>query len=282
MNTAVKIAQLKQLLERSRQVTVLDSDDASFKAWKNSVERILIRIFGESSPEVNQFRDLRFYYFASIMSLGADYSREHREAFQRDFQILCTSIASYIEELEQCADGDDEVPVVAKTKSSNKVFISHSSQDTPFVEELIEILECVGLTAESIFCSSFAGYGVNFGENFLDKIKNELNNDTLVLFVLSRKFYASPVCLCEMGATWIQTKDHIPILIPPFDFSDVKGVIPLTHGFKLNEPPQLNLFKKKIESMFHVAAPLNDAAWERKRDRIVGRLNEKIAAQSQT
>jgi len=103
-----------------------------------------------------------------------------------------------------------------------------------------------------------------------------------VLFVLSRKFYASPVCLCEMGATWIQTKDHIPILIPPFDFSDVKGVIPLTHGFKLNEPPQLNLFKKKIESMFHVAAPLNDAAWERKRDRIVGRLNEKIAAQSQT
>lgn len=276
MNTTKKIALLQRLLEQSNEITVRSSSDATFKTWKNTVERTLIRVFGPKSPELAQFEQLDFFYHAIIMSLGSDYSREHRECFDRDFDILISSINNYIEELQQ--DDDDE-PVVDESSVTDirRVFISHSSQDAVFVEELVDLLELIGLPGESIFCTSFAGYGIDLGENFLDAIREELHSDTLVLFVLTENFYASPVCLCEMGATWVQTKDHIPILVPPFDFTDVKGVIPLTQGFRINDALKLNLFKEKIESVFAVSSGLSQSSWERKRDRIVSRINDKIA-----
>lgn len=74
-----------------------------------------------------------------------------------------------------------------------------------------------------------------------------------------------------MGATWIKTNEHIPILVPPFDYKDIKGVIPLTQGFKITEPLKLNLFKEKIEKTFKLK-PIDFSSWERKRDRILKRL----------
>ena len=81
-----------------------------------------------------------------------------------------------------------------------------------------------------------------------------------------------------MGATWVLAKGHIPIVVPPLDFKDVKGVIPLTQGFKINEPLKLNLFKEKIEAVFSLSSPIGQSAWERKRDRVVDRINTKLAA----
>jgi hypothetical protein len=249
---------------------------------ENTVERPLIRVFGDGSPEVEHFKKLRFFYHAIIMSLGADYSHEHRECFDRDFQILTSSLRNYIEELqherEQESSGANE-HVEPLDRRIARLFISHASDDAPLVEELIELLEIIGLTHEQIFCTSFAGYGIDLGHNFLEAIKSELlNGDALVLFVLTQRFYASPTCLCEMGATWVLAKDHIPILIPPFDFADVKGVIPLTEGFKLNDALKLNLFKEKIETAFRLSSLLSQSAWERKRDRVIERINAKIAA----
>lgn len=138
---------------------------------------------------------------------------------------------------------------------------------------MIEILETVGLKSEQVFCSSFEGYGIDLGENFLERIKSELDSNVLVIFILSKNFYASPVSLCEMGAAWIKTREHIPVLIPPFDYKDIEGVIPLTQGFKINEPLKLNLFKQKIEELFGLD-PIDFSTWERKRDRILGRIEK--------
>ncbi len=281
MDTRSKIAALERLLEQAEQVKVRDSDDPVFKTWKNTVERTLIRIYGQPSPEVDQFKNLRFFYRAIIMTLGADYSREHRECFDRDFQILTSSLRNYIEELQHEPDvafTKDTTSLLLGEHQISRVFISHAAEDVPLVEELIELLEIIGLTHEQIFCTSFAGYGIDLGKNFLDAIKDELlNANALVLFVLTRRFYASPVCLCEMGATWVLAKEHIPILVPPFDFPDVKGVIPLTQGFKINDALKLNLFKDKIEDAFGLTSQLAQSAWERKRDRVIERLNSKIA-----
>ncbi len=131
------------------------------------------------------------------------------------------------------------------------------------------------MRSDFIFCSSFEGYGIDLGENFLERIKNELNENILVLFILSQNFYESPISLCEMGATWIKTNEHIPILIPPFDFKDIQGVIPLTQGFKINDSLKLNLFKEKIQKLFGLA-PIDNSSWERKRDRMLTRINVKL------
>ena len=138
-----------------------------------------------------------------------------------------------------------------KTKNSmKKIFISHSSLDSNYVGELINLIEGIGITHNQIFCSSFEGYGVELGEDFLDRLKKELDEDILVFFILTQNFYNSPISLCEMGATWIKTNKHIPILIPPFDFKDVKGVFPVTNGMKINDKNKLNSLKETLENDF--------------------------------
>lgn len=166
--------------------------------------------------------------------------------------------------------------MAAPNISIAKIFISHSSKDAEIVGEVIDLVETMGVRQEQIFCSSFPGYGVALGEDFLQRIKNELNNNTLVLFILTPNFYASRVCLCEMGATWVKTTSHIPILIPPIDYKDVSEVIPLTQGFKIDEPLKWNEFKEQIEKWFAISSMLNSSAWERKRDKAIRVINAKI------
>jgi hypothetical protein len=157
----------------------------------------------------------------------------------------------------------------------NKIFISHSKLDSKYVEKIIDLLETIGLPSDKIFCSSFEGYGVKLGADFLTYLKNELNNDILVIFILSNNFYSSTICLCEMGATWIKTNDHIPILIPPFEYSDVKAVIPTIHGMKIDEKEKYNSLKEILEKNFNIT-PINQSVWERKRDNHLKQIKQII------
>ena len=40
--------------------------------------------------------------------------------------------------------------------------------------------------------------------------------------MLSKNYYNSPACLNEMGAAWVLKSDYQSILIPPFDFENIK------------------------------------------------------------
>ncbi len=162
--------------------------------------------------------------------------------------------------------------VIKSQDTLKKVFISHSSIDKDYIEKVIDILELIGVHSSDIFCSSFEGYGIKLGENFLDRIKDELNNEVLVVFILSKNFYNSPISLCEMGATWIKTNYHVPILIPPFDYKDIKGVIPQSHAMKINESEKYNNLKDLIEHKFNLKT-MNSSIWERKRNKILAEIN---------
>lgn len=277
IETKEKIRLLNKLLEKSEEVTVENSDDPTFKGWKNLVERTFIKVFGKDSMEFEHFSELLFFYRIMVSFGYEDNTADHLRCFREDFKMLINSIKQYIEELEEQQSILPTKVEMNIDNSISKVFISHASKDFEIVEEMIEILETIGLDSNQIFCTSFEGYGIGLGDNFLDSIQSELSSDSLVIFMLSKNFYQSPVCLCEMGATWVLAKQHIPVLVPPLDYSDVKGVIPLTQGFKINEPLKLNLFKEKIEELFSVKNPMSMSTWERKRDRIVSRIEKSIS-----
>jgi len=277
IDTSERIRLLKKLLDKSSTVTVESSGNPNFKTWKHMVERTFVKVFGKDSSEFEHFSDLVFCYPVMISCGDSDYTADHLKCFREDFGILKTSIEQYIEELDEQHDSS-LVPIEEKPENLiTKVFISHASKDSEVVEEMIELLESIGLDSNQIFCTSFEGYGIELGEDFLYSIKGELSSDSLVIFILSKSFYESPVCLCEMGATWVLAKEHIPVLIPPLDYSNVKGVIPLSQGFKINEPLKLNLFKEKIEKTFQIKNTVSMSTWERKRDRILSRIEKSIA-----
>jgi hypothetical protein len=273
MDTTQKIQALNRLLEKSKDVKVEDSSDPDFQSWKNLCERTFIKVFGENSKEVEQISSLKFFYSPLIGYLGEDYSAEHLRCFREDYAILIKTINLLIEELKET--GEDSEPKNGKVpKVLDKIFISHSSKDKNVVEELIDLLESMGVKPSQIFCSSFEGYGIPLGSDFLETIREEISKNVLVLFVLSENFYSSPVCLCEMGATWVLSRENIPIIVPPFTFDEIKGVIPLIQGLEINDSLKLNLLREKITEMFGISSqPMS--SWERKRDRAVARINQK-------
>lgn len=281
MTTERKIQQLEKLLENEEELKKLSRSNSIFKKWKNQVQRTFIRIFDEGSHELKGFNRLNFYYDPNYSSIGDDHSSQHPIYFKEDLELALANINQYISDFKDDLENEQPVksesPQLEGVRKISKVFISHSSNDKNIVEEVIDLLETIGLKPSQIFCSSFEGYGIELGQDFLQRIREELDNDVLVLFILSENFYRSPVCLCEMGATWIKTNQHIPILIPPFDFKDVQGVIPLTQGFKINDELKLNSFKQKIEVDFSLDSNNDSSSWERKRNRILKRINELVS-----
>ncbi|MGD6796620.1 toll/interleukin-1 receptor domain-containing protein [Metabacillus indicus] len=145
--------------------------------------------------------------------------------------------------------------------SLNKVFISHSSNDEKFVKLIIKFLKEIGINSKNIYCSSLEGYGVPADGDILEWMKSGLTGDVLVLYVLSENFYNSPYCMCEMGATWVQTKTYIPILIPPFDYKNIQGVIPSSKkAYKINDNYGISSIKTTIEEKFGLT-PINLNIW---------------------
>lgn len=164
----------------------------------------------------------------------------------------------------------------SQNNTPKKIFISHATADKEIVELLIDLLEDIGLKSSQIFCSSFEGYGIPLGEDFLDKIKKELTSDVLVLFVITKNFYNSKVCLCEMGAAWALSKGHIPIVVPPLSYKDIDGVIPLTQGLIINEVQKLNSLKEKLELDFKIQEKISVNTWERKRKKFIEKIETLI------
>lgn len=162
-----------------------------------------------------------------------------------------------------------------KEKSMKKIFISHSSLDSGIVTPFKDLLEVIGIDSDEIFYSSHPDYGVGLGENILERLKTELNKEILVFFIFSDNFFNSPVCLCEMGATWIKTNQQISFLIPPFNFDKVKGVFPNFLGMQINDKSQLNHLKETLAKKYNLK-PISSNKWEEKRDKYLLEINDLI------
>lgn len=163
----------------------------------------------------------------------------------------------------------------------NKIFISHSSRDMAFVQPLVELFEHIGLTSENMFCSSIPGYNVPLDKNIFDYLKEQFDNYNLrVVFVLSENYYNSPASLNEMGAAWVLRHKYTSILIPQFDFVDIKGVIDkMQISIKLDSAKtelkaRLNELRDTIVKEFGIKTSLaSQNIWERHRDEFINKVS---------
>lgn len=181
------------------------------------------------------------------------------------------------DKVEEVHAEQTSIPSVTQQNTKvKKIFISHASKDVKFVEELIDLLKLIGLQKSQIFCTSIRGYGIPLGADFLAEIKERISDEVLVLFVFSPNFYASPICLAELGAAWVLSKNHIPIVVPPFRFEDIKGVLPHTQGMMINDGLQINELAKQLSALFELHDTSKEEDWERSRDRIIERINNTL------
>ena len=167
------------------------------------------------------------------------------------------------------------------SKKQAKIFISHSSQDLAFVQPLVELFEHIGLNSENMFCSSISGYKVPLDDNIYEYLKKQFQNyDLRIIFVLSENYYNSVASLNEMGAAWVLQHKYTCVLLPQFDYRDVKGVVDhMKISIKLDSDKRelkdrLNELRNIIADEFGLNMSLSSQnVWERHRDEFIDKVN---------
>jgi hypothetical protein len=274
-----KIRKLQQALDGARALLDKEHGNADSLAWRRATAADMLDIFGEGL-RYTQFAGLSFT--ASYATVGATASNK-QFCYDRDLNLAIKAFEGYLVDFKEEAEHQTQsappvAPAVTSQQRPQKVFISHASLDVAVVTELILLLRSLGLQNEQIFCTSVPGYKIRLGtKNFLDAIKEEIRSGAVVIFLLSKNFYNSPVCLAEMGAAWVLDSDMIPLVLPPFEFRDVRGVIPFTQGMMVNDALGVHDLAETLEELFGFSAK-RGAVWEGDRDRILAAINTHIAA----
>lgn len=168
-------------------------------------------------------------------------------------------------------------------QKSSKVFISHASKDISYVKAITELLEDIGLTEEQMVCSSIPGYGIPLGADIYKWLSQQFQNYNLhVLFMLSSNYYESVACLNEMGAAWVLKQRYDSVLLPGFEYKEIKGAVNANQiSIKLDSETaalkqHLNELKDNLVAEFGLH-PLSASKWERHRDSFIEKVNKAIA-----
>lgn len=166
---------------------------------------------------------------------------------------------------------------IAKSMVNDKktplVFISHSHDDEAFVVALVNLLEDMGFTKDTLFCSSVREYGIPLSGDIFETIRGLfLKHDLYVIFVHSPRFYGSAVSLNEMGAAWVLKTGFCSLLTNDMEYGKMKGVVNDANiSIKVNDkdaPALLNELYKHLSAVFSLQE-MDMNKWERKRDQFL-------------
>lgn len=162
--------------------------------------------------------------------------------------------------------------------SYEKIFISHREKDAEQVDAFVDLLHAIGIPRPTtelpdsvIFCTSHPEGYIQNGERNLDTIRDMINTDKHVFYVLwyTDRYFESPACLNEAGAIWAMKKKYQEILVPNFDSGKIKGLLDKQPvWFRANDKMRLNSFKEQIEKMFALT-PITPNVWESARDKFI-------------
>ena len=157
-----------------------------------------------------------------------------------------------------------------------RIFVSHAAKDEALVEEFVELLQVgVNVHPDDVFCSSLPGMNIPTGRAFIDYIKSQVQNPELVLLIISPEFLKSQFCHNEVGATWALSLTVFPLLVPPVDYGDVRGVLLGTQAAKIDDKEKLNDLRDDLIEKLKLT-PLRTSHWERKRDKFLGKLSSLV------
>jgi hypothetical protein len=147
---------------------------------------------------------------------------------------------------------DDELEVVQDdhlqfsratrlAENTKRILISHDSENKQYSLFIMRMLELVGVGVEkSVIFTSSSKTGVPHGQNIYDYLKSCFREDIYVIFLFSRRFYDSNVCVAETGAAWATNRNHSNVIID-IDYASVdKPIDSAKQGFKIGDLASLN------------------------------------------
>ena len=250
-------------------------DKAEFSAWKQELQLELEGIHDRT-------HDKFIWSTLTLLKQGFSGLKDEQSYNELSGSLLAIrkNIDKYYPAEINRTQNDNDKEEQEMPQKSPKVFISHSSQDKDYVSCIVDFLEDIGLTQEQLFCSSIPGYGIPLDEDIYDYLKQQFQEHNLhVILVLSDNYYQSVACMNEMGAAWILQNKYTTILLPGFEFKEIKGAInPRKIGLKLDGDltevkEKLGQLKDALAQEFGLAS-IPDVRWERKRDTFISAISK--------
>lgn len=245
-------------------------DVQDFRLWIQEVKLELQAIFDATHDK---------FIWETINDVSATFNgwRDRRDfdKIKGDLYAIQKNIDKYYPQTAVVVAKETEVAMQKKAK----IFISHSSKDKQYVEELVSLLDDMGLNDDQIFCSSIPGYDIPLRKTIFDYLLELFNEYNLhVIFVHSQNYYQSPVSLNEMGAAWVLKNTYTSFLLPGFDFSEMKGVVNNSSiAIKLDNSQdeikdKLNQLYDQLVSEFGIKKKAS-IIWEKKRDAFINGIS---------
>lgn len=240
-------------------------DAPEFSNWKQEIQLILQEIYDRTKDK---------FIWGILVILEQKFNGWNDERYFNELAggliAISKNIDKYYSSQTSTPNKIEEAQIVKQ--KSPKIFISHASLDKGYVSKLVGLLENIGLNEQQIFCSSETGYDIPLDEDIYDYLKLQFqNHDLHIIFILSDNYYNSVACMNEMGAAWILQNRYTTILLPGFEFKEIKGAInPRQIGLKLDNEltdvkNKLGQLKDSLIDEFGLNK-INDVRWEEKRN----------------
>lgn len=249
-----KVRALEQAYLAHREENSHEAVDA-YLEWHSAALLYLSNYYTEANADYSEFKH--------IDNSGNGYVLRHNfKSLYSIYNLLMNNVTK--QEIAKSTDNDKKTPLV---------FISHTHEDEAFVIALVNLLEDMGFTKNTLFCSSVREYGIPLSGDIFETIRGLFyKHDLYVIFVLSPRFYGSAVSLNEMGAAWVLKTGFCSFLTNDIEYGKMKGVVNNAKiSIKVNDkeaPTLLNDLYKHLASVFSLQE-MDMNKWERKRDQFL-------------
>ena len=89
------------------------------------------------------------------------------------------------------------------------------------------MMASIGFTEDTLIYTSKDEFAAPLGVDIYKYLRDNLEQDIWVFFMLSSNFYQSAACLNEMGAAWVRQSRYFSVLLPGLTHEDRRGAINL-------------------------------------------------------
>lgn len=187
--------------------------------WQLTCKDILINGFGESHRYAISFEKT-----ITAKDSGFNYRREFEHEMNEGLGVLegvseSLKLGLYEDSQREDVRGTEQKPPM--------VFISHAEADKKFANEIVTLLEFIGVKGKgNLLCTSVDGYRIPLGCDIIEFLRDTFNKNNLFVIILhTHSYYTRPVCMNEMGAAWALKTKYFSVLAPDFEFGDMTGVV---------------------------------------------------------
>jgi hypothetical protein len=163
-------------------------------------------VYGNDAAEFNKI--IKLIESQGYIQIGTELGMAGHTVSYRDVTLTDAGISHVESQTSTVYD----INIMEKKESNIDVFISHSSNDTPIVRAVIELLRSsLNISADKIRCTSVEGYKLPAGAATDNQIKQEVCDAKVLLGVISPASVNSMYVAFELGARWGIGKPLVPL-----------------------------------------------------------------------